>query len=124
MEIDGVWTDVEIRPLLDGVSHSNNRYPKATVRVFYSYSHADEPMQKRIESHLSILRRQGSIKEWYDREITAGGEWAGKIDHNIEQADVILLLISDDFLASDYCYDIELKLAMEPTKPGRPLLFQ
>ena len=47
-----------------------------------------------------------------------GEEWAGEIDHNLEKADVILLLVSADFLNSDYCYDIELRRAMERHEAG------
>ena len=61
----------------------------------------------------SILKRQDIITAWYDREISAGTEWEGSIDAHLNTAHVILLLISADFLASDYCYDIELTRAME-----------
>ena len=49
---------------------------------------------------------------WSDRQITAGTEWATAIDKNLERADVILLLVSADFLASDYCYSVEMKRAL------------
>lgn len=58
------------------------------------------------------------IKAWHDREISAGTEWANAIDENLNAADVILLLVSANFLASDYCYDIELKRAMERHEAG------
>jgi tetratricopeptide (TPR) repeat protein len=59
------------------------------------------------------LKRQGVIASWHDRRIGAGTEWAGQIDDHLNSAKVILLLVSSDFLASDYCYDLEMKRAME-----------
>ena len=88
------------------------------IKVFYSYSHKDERIRNELANHLSILRRQGVISEWHDRKIGAGSEWAGEIDQHLNTAQVILLLISPDFLASDYCYDIEMKRAMERHDAG------
>lgn len=83
------------------------------VEIFYSYSHRDEKLRDELEKHLSILRRQGVISGWHDRRIAPGSDWAGEIDEHLESAQVILLLISSDFLASDYCYDKEMMRAME-----------
>lgn len=88
------------------------------IKVFYSYSHRDERLRKDLANHLSILRRQGVISEWHDRKIGAGSEWAGEIDQHLNTAQVILLLISPDFLASDYCYDVEMKRAIERHDAG------
>ncbi len=71
-----------------------------------------------LRKHLSILKRQGVIREWYDREITAGTEWKGQIDHHLNSAGVILLLVSADFLASDYCYDVEITRPLERHDQG------
>jgi len=60
-----------------------------------------------------LLKRKGFISNWSDRRIGAGTEWKEQIDKHIELARIILLLISSDFLASDYCYDIELERAMQ-----------
>jgi hypothetical protein len=83
------------------------------VEVFFSYSHKDERYRKQLESHLSLLKRQGVITDWHDRRIQAGTEWAGQIDEHLESAGIILLLVSSDFLASKYCYDVELTRALE-----------
>lgn len=88
------------------------------IEVFFSYSHQDEEFRQELIKHLSILRRQKVIKLWHDRKITAGSEWAGDIDQHLESAQLILLLISADFLASDYCYDLELQRAMERHRAG------
>ncbi len=88
------------------------------MNVFFSYSHQDEGLRDELESHLSILKRSGRIHTWHDRKITPGGEWAGAIDNRLEAADVILLLVSPPFLASDYCWDVELRRAMERHEAG------
>jgi hypothetical protein len=90
----------------------------APIEVFYSYSHRDERFRQKLENHLAILKRGGFISDWHDRRITAGKEWAGQIDSHLHSAKIILLLISDDFLASDYCHDIEMKRALERHEAG------
>ena len=88
------------------------------IRIFYCYSHIDEEYRIQLEKHLSILRRHGIIEDWHDRKIGAGREWEGEIDENLNAARIILLLISADFIASDYCYDVEMKRAMERHEAG------
>lgn len=88
------------------------------AEIFFSYSHKDEPFRKQLETHLSMLCRQELIKPWHDRMITAGDEWKGQIDDNLNSADIVLLLVTANFLASDYCYDIEMKRAMERHEVG------
>jgi TIR domain len=90
----------------------------ASIEVFYSYAHEDEELVKELRKHLSILKRQGMIREWYDREITAGTDWKGQLDQHLNSAGVILLLVSADFLASDYCYDVEMTRALERHDQG------
>ena len=92
--------------------------PAGPIRLFYSYSHKDEELRKELEDHLSLLRRQGVISGWHDRMIGAGEEWKGQLDKNLEEAQIILLLISPSFLASDYCYDIETKRALDRDDKG------
>ena len=87
--------------------------PPASIEVFYSYAHEDEELVKTLRKHLSILKRQGVIRDWYDREITAGTDWKGQLDQHLNSAGVILLLVSAAFLASDYCYDVEMTRALE-----------
>ena len=90
----------------------------ASIEVFYSYAHEDEGLVKELRKHLSILKRQGVIREWYDREITAGTDWKGQLDQHLNSSGVILLLVSADFLASDYCYDVEMTRALERHDQG------
>jgi hypothetical protein len=96
-----------------GGGPSSTNPTKAPVRLFYSYSHKDEKLREKLEEHLSQLQRQGVIAGWHDRKIGAGEEWKGAIDKNLVEAQVILLLVSSSFLASDYCYDVETKQAIE-----------
>ena len=84
-----------------------------TKKLFISYSHKDESHRSELETHLAMLKRKNIVSVWHDRKIVAGDEWKNEIDTNLESADIILFLISPDFLASDYCYDIEVKKAME-----------
>jgi hypothetical protein len=86
--------------------------------IFFSYSHKDEDLRDQLETHLSSLQRQGIISSWHDRRITAGTEFDGAIDEHLDSADVILLLISPDFIASDYCYEREVARAMERQRVG------
>lgn len=90
-----------------------------TKQVFISYSHKDEGFRNDLEEHLSMLRRKNVISVWHDRKIMAGGDWKGQIDENLDSADIVLLLISSSFLASEYCYDIEVKKAMENNAAGK-----
>jgi hypothetical protein len=85
----------------------------APVGLFYSYSHEDESLRDELAKHLTVMKRNGVISEWHDRRIGAGEEWKGTIDKNLEEAQVILLLVSSSFLASDYCWDVETKRAIE-----------
>jgi len=92
------------------------------VELFYSYSHKDEEMRDRLQKHLSVLQRTGMVTGWHDRRIGAGDEWKDQIDRHLESADVILLLISSDFLASDYCWNLEMKRALERHEAGEAVV--
>jgi 5'-methylthioadenosine/S-adenosylhomocysteine nucleosidase len=91
---------------------------KCRVRLFCSYSHRDEDLRKELEPHLKLLQRQGLIDVWFDRDIEANEDWRQQVDHNLEKADIILLLISADFIASDYCYEKEMRRALERHERG------
>ncbi len=92
---------------------ANTQVPSEGIEVFFSYSHKDEELRDELEKHLSILKHRELISAWHDRKISAGEEWKGMIDEHLNSAKIILLLISSDFLASKYCYDIEMKRAIE-----------
>src|SRR5579864_7896233 len=90
----------------------------STVTLFYSYAREDEILRAQLEKHLSSLRREGLIADWHDRQIVAGTDWAYAVSEHLRAASVILLLISSDFLASDYCFSIEMQQALERHKGG------
>ena len=88
------------------------------VSVFISYSHKDQSLREELQKHLSILKRQGAIETWHDRQISAGSEWQGVIDEHLMSARLILLLVSPDFMASDYCYETEMERALQRHESG------
>lgn len=90
--------------------------------LFFSYSHLDEDLRDRLEKQLAMLKRQGIIQTWHDRRIGAGMNIDLAIDARIETDDIILLLISPDFIASDYCYESEMKRAMERHERGEAIV--
>lgn len=122
------WDDIKYKPikrqLLDegliisgkghggkvGLSYGEGSSP---LSLFISYSHADEELKNQFVKHLNPLKKMGLISEWNDRKLIAGDKWAQEISKNLESADIIILLISIDFINSKYCYDIELERALE-----------
>lgn len=90
-----------------------------SLRLFFSYSHKDEALRDELASHLKILEHQKLIASWHDRKILPGDEWDHQITVNQDTADIILLLISSDFIASKYCWDIEITRAMELHESGK-----
>ena len=112
--------ELNVQELLNGVNIEGSRrrtdefgMQTNALRLFYSYSHKDEVLRDQLDTRLKILERQGLIQPWHDRCILGGDDFEKEIDINLKQADIILLLVSADFISSDYCYEIELKLAME-----------
>ena len=90
----------------------------ASLSVFISYSHRDEDYKDELVVHLASLKRQDKIRAWQDRDIEAGVEWDAKIKQQLESAEIILLLITPRFLASDYCYDLEMQRAVQRHNEG------
>jgi tetratricopeptide (TPR) repeat protein len=88
------------------------------VKIFFCYAHEDEQLLNKLKSQLTPLQRQGLIDVWYDRDISAGTDWEQQIKGHLNAAQIILLLISPDFMASDYCYSIEMQRALERDERG------
>lgn len=86
--------------------------------VFFSYSHKDEALRDQLESHLALLKNQGLIDAWHDRRIVGGDNLEDAIFDKLETADIILLLVSSDFIASPYCYSKEMSRALERHEAG------
>jgi TIR domain-containing protein len=92
------------------------------VKLFFCYAHEDEPLLNKLKTQLSPLRRQGLIEMWHDRDISAGTEWEEEIKQQLNTAQVILLLVSPDFMDSDYCYSIEMQRAIERHDLGEAIV--
>src|SRR5689334_4469839 len=88
------------------------------VKIVFCYAHEDEKMLIQLKKHLTALQKNGFIETWYDRDIGAGVEWELEIDRQINNAHIILLLISKDFIASNYCYSKEMKVTLERHECG------
>jgi len=89
--------------------------------VFCSYSHNDSDFLEDMHEHLAALKHIGLINLWIDSQILAGEEWDNNISAALESADLILLLVSSSFIASKYCYEIEMKRAMELYEFGQAI---
>lgn len=83
------------------------------VEIFCCYARQDEALLNKLKTHLSPLQREGLIDVWHDRNISAGILWEQEISQHLNSAHIILLLVSPDFMASDYCYSVEMKRAIE-----------
>src|SRR5215831_14244218 len=88
------------------------------AKVFCSYSHADDKFRLELQKHLALLSQQDAIHVWHDREIQPGTDWKKEIDQNLEEADIVLLLVSADFMGSQYCTGVEMKRALERQDSG------
>jgi hypothetical protein len=84
-----------------------------SLKLFISYSHADELLKNELLKHLEPLKHLNLVESWHDRKLMPGEEWENAISKNLESANIILLLVSIDFINSKYCYDIELDRALE-----------
>ena len=83
------------------------------INISIAYSRKDSNVLEQLRVHLKILERKKFVKLWYDGLIQPGEEWDKKVKLKLETSEIILLLISSDFIASDYCYNIELQKALE-----------
>src|SRR6266566_6318223 len=89
-----------------------------SVSIFFCYAHEDEDLLNKLKRHLWPLQRQGLIAVWHDRDISAGTEWEQEISQHLNAAQIILLLVSPDFMYSEYCYGVEMQRAIERHQRG------
>jgi len=85
-------------------------------RIFYSYAHEDADLRRRLATYLAPLKQQNKIVEWHDRQIQPGANWDAEISENLDSSDLILFLVSPDFLASDYIFGVEVDRALARLK--------
>src|SRR2546429_135176 len=92
--------------------------PSSFIKIFCCYAGEDEKYLKQLKIHLSALERQGYISNWYDQKLLPGAEWKRQIHQHLNSAHIILLLVSADFIASEYCYSVEMKQTLERHERG------
>lgn len=96
---------------------------KEPLRIFISYSHCDERHREALCKHLKLFEVNEKIAPvWHDRSINPGEEWEGEIDSALNEAEIILLLVSIDFVNSKYCWDIELERALQRHSAGNAVV--
>jgi hypothetical protein len=96
--------------------------PSRPYDIFLSYSHADEVLMTLVREHLVLYDRTGQIRKWWDRKLFPGTPLDGAITNYLSSSDIILLFVSASFLASDYCYDVEMKQALHQHAEGRSVV--
>lgn len=94
---------------LDSILHT----PLPELKVFYCYAREDQILREKLDLYLAHLKRLYHFSTWFDRLILPGEKWEWAIEENLNGADIVLLLISPDFMASNYCYNIEMQRALE-----------
>lgn len=113
------WPEADLRSseeenrTADEGYRATNQCSERTLKVMFCYSHANRGQRDQVEKHLAMMKRRGLIDIWYDRRITAGLEWVGQIDEHLNGSDIVLLLVSAEFIASNYCFDVEMTRALE-----------
>ncbi|MFN6565048.1 MAG: tetratricopeptide repeat protein, partial [Nostoc sp. ChiSLP01] len=90
-----------------------------SIEVFISYHQEDEELREELEKHLATLLREKLITSWHKREIMAGQEFQDEINKHLKRAGLILLLVSPDFIASDYHWTVEVTRALEQNAAGK-----
>lgn len=88
------------------------------VTIFISYAHVDEDLKKELDKHLKVLKRSSKVQTWNDRALIPGQEYESEIMKELAKANIILLLISVDFNASDFIWEKELAAAMKRHEEG------
>jgi len=110
---DSIWIERK-KQALDQLQGSR----KKGITIFFSYSHEDERLRDTLDKFLRPLQHEGLITSWHDGKIEPGKEWTIEIEEHLSTASIILLLVSSNFLASDYCYSVEMKRAVARHEAG------
>ncbi len=105
-----------------GISKLKSSLESSKLIAFISYSYQDETLKEKLLKSIKPLNRLGQIEAWDDRRIKPGTEWRKEIQEKLESADIIFLLVSPDFLASDFCNDVEMKQALKMHEAGRAVV--
>ena len=100
---------------------------KKKLKLFISYCHLDETDVEKFKDHITPIKNQGLIEDWYDRKLPAGSKFQDDINNNLDDADIICLFISASFLASSSCIkEIERSVDLKNKKgiPVIPIILQ
>ena len=106
------------RKILVDVEQTEEEQSMKEISVFLSYSHKDEEYKNELDKHLTPLRKNGKISTWNDRKLLPGSRLDETIKEELRKSDIIILLVSADFINSNYCYETEMKQAIEKAKRG------
>ncbi len=90
--------------------------------IFVSYSHRDAALKKEFDTNLNVMQLQGIIDHWTDAEIQPGDRWNEEIAEAMEKSQIILFLVSNNFLASNYIRNVESPKAMRMMDEGRAVV--
>lgn len=101
---------------------SKRHEPAEPFDIFLSYSHEDEALMNVVRQHLVLYDRLGKIRKWWDRKLVAGAPLDRSITNYLISSDIILLFVSPSFLASDYCYDVEMQQALAQHRNGQSVV--
>src|SRR5437868_12522488 len=98
--------------------------PTRGIYVYFSYAPTpkDKALRDELDKQLGMLKRLGYINSWHERQVGLGKERKREIDTHLKQAQVVLLLISPDFIASDECYGAEMQLALKRHSMGEAVV--
>jgi len=118
VECEISYDDVNVLRLIDDV-FITTFFMEQPKKVFISYSKADEKFLAQLKKHIAPLQRQGLLQTWDDTDLMAGEEWDSSIRRELTTADIIILLVSSDLMATDYVWDIEMKEAVERHARGQ-----
>jgi hypothetical protein len=105
------YSDVPVKNLIEGVTITDDRRPssmRSRNKIFISYSHQDEVFLQQLQTYLKPLERKGLVDCWDDTRIAAGMKWREEIQNALDTAEIAILLISSNFLASDFIDEVEL----------------
>jgi energy-coupling factor transporter ATP-binding protein EcfA2 len=92
------------------------------LSLFYCYAHEDASLRTALDTHLATLKRLNLIQSWSDLDISAGTDWQEAMDYYLSTADILLLLVSVDFLASDYYYSVAMQQALQRHQAGEAVV--
>jgi len=119
------WDRLAVSKTATPATNFGKETPRETAsgfKGFICYAHKDEEFKDELLAHCSVLHRQGLLRSWHDRKLIPGERWNEKIRQELDAAEVILPLVSVNFLSSEYCWDVELKRALERHRDATALM--